>query len=452
VKRAYWNTRFGFYLAAIGSAIGLGNLWRFPYVVANDGGGAFVLLYILMTFLIASPLLIGELILGKSTRKSILAATFNLEGSVKKYKFHWIGRLCLLLSLFIASYYAVISGWVLHFVVNFSRALFHAEHLSVSDPMQMLLDSGWLQLALASVHLLFCAVVTYKGVQDGLEKWISNMMPIFGILLVVLVFRSLSLPKASEALKFVFYPDFTKLSLSSLGHAIGHACFTLSVGFGVMVTFGSYLQENDHIPTAGFRVTVTDCVLSLFAGLLVFPIVLSGAAGNVKDPTLLFATLPQFFLGLPNGILFGWAFFICLYLAALGATIGLMEVIVSNVQDQLRTPRSWSNWIVLTLCLALAVGPSFSSSFLESVRVRGNSIMENLDSFLINWMLPVIALGLSFLFSRGLNVAQSEKHFVDVNRIESVALFGHWKVLIRYVIPVVIVIALVMQLIALMVS
>jgi NSS family neurotransmitter:Na+ symporter len=448
LKRAYWNTRFGFYLAAIGSAVGLGNLWRFPYVVANNGGGAFVLLYILMTFLIASPLLIGELILGKSSRKSILAATFTLEKS-KKYKLHWIGRLCLLLSLFIASYYAVISGWVLHFVVHFTRAFIQTNHMSLSDPMQMLLNSGWLQLALASVHLLFCAVITYKGVEDGLEKWISNMMPIFGLLLVVLVFRSLSLPKSSDALKFVFYPDFTKLSLSSLGHAIGHACFTLSVGFGVMVTFGSYLQENDHIPTAGFRVTVTDCLLSLFAGLLVFPIMLSGATGDVKDPTLLFATLPQFFLGLPNGILFGWAFFICLYLAALGATIGLMEVIVSNVQDQLRTPRSWSSWIVLSICLALAVVPSFSSSFLGNVRVRGNSIMENLDSFLINWMLPVIALGLSFLFSRGVSAADNEKHFVDPNRAESVALFGHWKVLIRYLIPIVIGISLLLQIFAL---
>lgn len=435
-KRAFWKTRMGFYLAAIASAVGLGNLWRFPYVVTDNGGGAFVFIYILMAFVIGMPLLVGELIIGKSTRKGIIGAAREMRVFAGK-NFLWIARLCLLMTFVILAYYSVISGWVLHFGVQFFKGmLFQGSRGDIG--MDILMNNGWLQIGLASVHLLFCTVIIIKDLEDGFENWISSLMPIFGLLLIILVYRSLSIPSAQDAIRFFLYPDFSKLSLSSLAHAIGHACFTLSVGFGTMITFGSYLHENDHIPTAGFRVVLVDTILSVFAGLLIFPIIFQANSAPLKDPALLFQSIPQFFLNMPGGILFGFLFFVCLYMAALGASLGLMEVLVSNISEQFKLKRSKSAWIASALCLGLATIPAISTNLLEV-----------LDSAMINWLLPLVALGLCWLLLYGLTRADQEKHFVDPNRIESVALFPWWRKSLRTVVPAIIIAAMILQTVAL---
>lgn len=436
-KRGYWTTRFGFYLAAIGSACGLGNLWRFPYVVGENGGGAFVLLYVMFALLIGLPLLIGELMLGRFTRKSVLEATAQISKPNQKI-FIWIGRFSVLMSLVVLSYYAVISGWVLHFSTQFLVGLLKPDVLLDQGRLDHLLSNGWLQMGLASVHLMITIVIVMRGLQDGVERWIGGMMPVFAGLLILLVAKSLSLQSAGEALRFLLYPDFSKLQLSSPLHAIGHVCFTLSVGFGTMVTFGSYLRENDHIPTAGFRVTVVDTFLSLIAGLLLFPIVLQASNIPLTDPGLLFEALPRFLVQLSGGSIFGFAFFVCLYLAALGASIGLLEVIVSNIVDRTKISRFSAAWMAGGLALFLAMIPALSSSAFKAVRVQGQSLLELLDGLLINVLLPLIALGLSWAITRGLNRNEQEKLFVDADKIESVALFSYWRFVLRWVVPSVI--------------
>ncbi|MEZ0391902.1 MAG: sodium-dependent transporter [Pseudobdellovibrionaceae bacterium] len=446
-KRGSWKTRFGFYLAAIGSACGLGNLWRFPYVVGENGGGAFVLLYVMFSLLIGLPLLIGELMLGKSTHKSILAATHALSGPVRK--FVWVGRFAVFTSLVVLSYYAVISGWVLHFSTQFFVGMLSPQMLMEKGRLDLLLSNGWLQMGLASVHLLLTIVVVLKGVQEGLEKWIGAMMPIFAILLILLVIKSLSLDSAPQALRFLLYPDFSKLQLSSPLHAIGHVCFTLSVGFGTMVTFGSYLRDGDHIPTAGFRVAIVDTMLSLFAGLLLFPIVLQASNIPLTDPGLLFEALPRFLLQMPGGVAFGFAFFVCLYLAALGASIGLLEVIVSNVVDRTKISRVAATWLSGAVALFLGALPALSSTTFKFLRIEGKSLLEILDGFLINVFLPLIALGIAWAVRKGLNKQEQEKIFVDQNKIESVALYPHWRMVMTWVIPLMIAFAFFLQILAL---
>jgi NSS family neurotransmitter:Na+ symporter len=447
-KRGSWRTRFGFYLAAIGSACGLGNLWRFPYVVGENGGGAFVLLYVMFALLIGLPLLIGELMLGKSTHKSILAATHTLISDHSK-KFIWIGRLSVFTSLVVLSYYAVISGWVLHFSTQFLVGLANPEMLMQKGRLDHLMSNGWLQMGLASVHLLLAIVVVIKGVQEGLERWIGAMMPVFSVLLLLLVIKSLSLDSSVQALRFLLYPDFSKLQLSSPLHAIGHVCFTLSVGFGTMVTFGSYLRDGDHIPTAGFRVTLIDTLLSLIAGLLLFPIVLQASNIPLTDPGLLFEALPRFLLQMPGGVAFGFAFFVCLYLAALGASIGLLEVIVSNVVDRTKISRVAATWSSGLAALLLGVVPALSSSTFKSVRFEGKSLLEILDSFLINVLLPLIALGIAWAVRKGLRPNEQKKLFVDTDKIESVALYPHWEMVMKWVIPMMIGFAFFLQILAL---
>lgn len=429
MRRLGWKTRLGFYLATIGSAFGLGNLWRFPYVVGENGGGAFVLIYILFALLIGLPLLVTELALGKSSRKSVMAATqaLRIQIGTLGVSGKWIGRLPVILSLVVLAYYSVISGWVLHFLMQFGVHLISSYEFNATQTFRGLLESGVLQIALSSVHLILASVVVLKGVQEGLEKWVGWLMPAFAILMVILVTKTLSLPSAPEALRFLFYPNFSKLSSSSILYALGQVLFTLSLGFGTMVTFGSYLDSEEHVPTAAFRITVADTLLSLVAGLVVFPIALSAGSIETQDPGLLFAVLPEFLLGLPGGVFFGLLFFLCLYLASLSASIGLLEVIVSNAMEWKRFGRTRSTWIVVGLAMMISMVPALSGTFLKAFTSGQIKVLEILDFGLINVCLPVISFLIVLLVGRSWSNEQLEANFVHQEKVESVALFPYWK-------------------------
>ncbi len=438
-RRGLWGTRFGFYLAAIGSAFGLGNLWRFPYVALEKGGGAFVLLYVMLAICVGLPLLIGELMLGKLSRRSVIEACGSLVSDSRAYV--WVARFVVFLCVFVLSYYALISGWVLHFLMQFIFGHLSAGGYDAEASLRVLRDNGWLQIALTTAHLLITVVIVAKGVQEGMEKWVSNAMPVFVLLLVILVTKSLSLPTSAEALRFLFYPDFTKLDAFTPLYALGHVFFTLSVGFGTMVTFGSYLNEQTHIPSAGFRVTTMDTLISLFAGLLIFPLLI-GSSSQTMGPELLFRALPKLLAGLDSGFLFGLAFFICLYLAALGASIGLLESLVANVLDFAGLGRTQAAWLTGLAASLLAIFPALSTSVFSRWQIDGRGLLEILDGVLINGMLPIAALGLSYAVSSRLLRDRVEAEFVNDDSIATRKLYSHWLFAIRWLVPGVIVTSL----------
>jgi len=450
MKRGSWRTRFGFYLLAVGSARGLGNLWRFPYVVGENGVGAFILLCFFMVLAIGERILIAELMLGKNTRRSVIVATAQM-GQRSKPMFKWVGRLAVVMSLVVLSYYAVISGWVLHFMTQFFVSLFvDTEGAASKTNLAALMSNGWLQLMLASAHLLITIVVVVKGVQEGLEKWISYMMPLFAVLVAVLLVKSFSLPSTPEVLRFLFYPDFSKLTLSSLNHALGHVFFTLSVVFGTMVTFGSYLREEGHVPTAGFRVALVDTLISLLAVVMIFPVAFQASNVPLTDPALMFEVLPRYLLGIPGGALFGLTFFVCLYMAALNASIGLLEVVVSNLVDRNKSmERGRATWYSGLVALVLTVLPALSSSVLDNVRIGGRSLIESLDSLLINWLLPLVALGILWAFYKGTSEKEKETSFVDKQKFVSYSMYPHWIFILKWAAPVIILIGFILQIIAL---
>lgn len=445
-KRGSWRTRFGFYLLAIGSACGLGNLWRFPYVVGENGGGAFILLYVFMALAIGAPMLISELMLGKNSRRSVIVVSSQLSEKAGR-GFRWVGLFAVILSVVVLSYYAVISGWVLHFMTQFFVSLFTPpEVITAKTNLAALMSNGWLQLMLASAHLLITIVVVAKGVQEGLEKWISYAMPLFAALVIILLVRSFSLPSTPEVLRFLFYPDFSKLTLASLNHALGHVFFTLSVGFGTMVTFGSYMREEDHPPTAGFRVTLVDTAISLIAVVMIFPVAFQATNVPLTDPSLMFEVLPRYLLGIRGGALFGLAFFACLYMAALNASIGLLEVVVSNWVDvQKKTGRSQATWYSGLIALVLTVFPALSSSVFKNVRFLGRSLIEALDSLLINWFLPIVALGMLLAYNWGVTENEKQQSFVDKEKFVSYTMYPHWRFIMRWIAPLVILLGLGLQ-------
>lgn len=445
-QRGALQSRFGFYFVAIGSAVGLGNLWRFPYVVGENGGGAFVLLYVLLSLVLGAPLLIAELTLGKNSGKSVILAT--REAAAKfNVRFRFFGWLCVALALIVLSYYSIISGWVLHFTTQFFVDLVSSNLVETErDGVAYLLENGWLQMLLASAHLLISLVVVMKGVHEGLEKWLLFVMPFFLVLVGLLLFESFRQPSSIEVIRFLFYPDFSKLTLSSLGQALGHVFFTLSVGFGTMVTFGSYLKNQEHIPTTGLRVTVVDTIASILAAVLIFPIVFAATNIPLTDPAMMFEALPGFLRGLQGGNLFGLLFFICLYLSALNASIGLLEVIVSNFRDMnKKVTRPQAVWFAGALALVLAAAPSFSSSNLKGIQLFELSLLELLDSFLINWLLPLAVLGVSLLFLRSRSLKELEGDFVTRDRFISHAMFPHWHMMLKWGAPLLIGLGLFLQ-------
>lgn len=446
-KRGSWNTGYGFYILAIGSACGLGNLWRFPYVVGENGGGAFILLYGLMAFAIGAPILIAELLLGKNTGKSVIVATRQMSQKTGKKYLKFVGPSAVLMSLIVFSYYSVISGWVLHYVTQFLLAFItQSQYFSDKTTIGALMDNGWLQVMLASVHILITVVMVLKGIQKGLEKWLGYMMVLFIGLVIILVMKALSLSSMPEVLRFLFYPDFSKLTWSSLNYAIGQVFFALSVGFGTMVTFGSYMREGDHVPTAGFRVTVVDIFVSIVGAIIIFPVAFQASNSLSGDPTLMFKVLPTYLYSVPGGALFGLAFFVCLYFAALNASIGLLEVIVSNLLDtRKKLERSKATWSAGGIAFVISIIPALSSSVFSNVQVGGRSLIVNIDSLLINWLLPVIALGILLAYSFGTSDKEKEQNFIDKNKFVSFSMYPHWRFIVRWGGIIIILLGLILQ-------
>lgn len=452
--RGAWGTRFGFYLAAIGSAFGLGNIWRFPYIVSENGGGAFVLLYVFLVFVIGMPLLVGELILGRSTRSGVMRAIdIVIDEDPEKEKlsrFKWLGVGSLLLCLIVLAYYAVISGWVLHYLSQLTVTAITGTAFDPSGTLTFLLENGWLQVLLTSVHLLVVIVIVAKDVEEGIERAVGFMMPVFVMLLLVLAMKSLSLPTAPDAMRFLLYPDFSSLTMQSLGQAVGHVFFTLSVGFGMMVTFGSYLSDRAYIPIAGFRVATMDSFISLFAGLMIFPLVMVGVQ-PATGPEMLFASVPVLFSSFSGGLLFGFGFFICLYLAALGASIGLLETVVSNFKESLSVKRGRAVWLSGGVCFLFALLPALSSSVFQGLEFGGKGLLEFLDGLLINWGLPVAALITSQVVLYRLSDAKKKAAFEDPESDfhDTDKIYSHWVFSLKWVVSPIIALALVLQVLAL---
>ena len=449
MKRTSWRSTMGFYLLAMGSALGLGNLWRLPFVMGENGGGAFFLFYILLAFLIGMPLLIAELMMGRHSGPSPLKITSEISQKTQK-PFMVFGMLSVILCVVVLSYYSVISGWVLHFLARFIANGLSAKSAPLN--FAVLLDNSWLQILLTSVHLILIVTVVSVGVQEGLEKWIRAIVPLFLIFVVLLLTQTLSLPSTSDVLRFLFYPDFSKMSWDTMGRALAHVFFTMSVGFGLIVSFGSYLNPDEHIPTVGFRITMIDMFVSVLALLFVFPVAFQANEQiATTNPILLFNVIPQFFQNMSGGTAYGVIFFLCLYLASLNASLALTESLISNLQSMKpHYSRRKSVWILVGFIFFLTCLWVLIPSFVHPD--SGPAVLELLDNVAVNWILPVVALGLLLCFHEATSSQEKRDMFVDRNRFVSVIMESHWFFVIKWLAPALIVLALFLQIVGLVVA
>jgi NSS family neurotransmitter:Na+ symporter len=379
-SRGQWSSKIGFIFAAAGSAIGLGNIWRFPYVAGENGGAAFILIYLLCVVLICLPYMFAELALGRHTEKNPVGA---INAITPRSMWVVTGILGVLTGLFILSFYAVIAGWTFGYIF---KLLLHE-----LTPFGEFIASPGRVIGLTALFILFTVLVVYGGVQNGIEKWSKVLMPLLLILMVLLIIRSVTLPGAGAGLEFLLKPDFSKITGKTVLAALGQAFFSLSLGMGLMITYGSYLSKKDNLVTSGIWVAIFDTLIALLAGLMIFPALFALGKEPNAGPALVFIVLPEMFQEIPLGNIIGAAFFLLLSIAALTSTISLLEVPVAYLVDEKRWKRKYTVWIVGGASLLLAIPSALSQGAVGWLGNVGGMDFLSLMSYL--WGDISLALG-----------------------------------------------------------
>lgn len=382
-SRGAFSSRMGFILAAAGSAVGLGNIWKFPFEVEAGGGAAFVVLYLVFCFLLCYPVMITEIAIGRKTNKNAVGA-FTALG-FKKWRF--IGLLGIVSGVVILSYYNVVAGWAFGYFIEMTQGNFE-----VGNNFGSYVSNAGKVGMYAIVFMLATAYIVSRGVSGGIEKAAKILMPTLIIMILSLVAYSLTLPNAMTGLKYYLVPDFSELNLKTIGGALRQSFFSLSLGMGALITYGSYLSKKENIVSSAAYITLFDVGIAFIAGLMMFPLVAYNSGGDMTDiqggAGLIFATLPQVFqsLGPILGIVVGSFFFLLLSFAALTSTVSLLEVPVSYVVDEYGISRNKAVIIMAGIIFAAGlpslVGNGYSDFFSKFITYVGASSPTDFMTFL----------------------------------------------------------------------
>lgn len=332
-QRSQWGSKLGFILAAAGSAIGLGSLWRFPYMAGESGGAVFLLLYLALLVLLVLPCMFSEFALGRFTGKNPLGA---IEAIRPKSAWRVVGLLSILIPVFVTSYYAVIGGWAFGYIFKILFKNTMPFDKFIADPL--------IASSLFSVFLVLNVLVVYKGVEGGIERCSKMLMPLLFVLMAVLAVRSLTLPGAHKGLVFYLQPDFSKLNGRVVLNALGQALFSLSVGMGAMITYASYVSKKQNMLSAGGYVTLVTAIVAFTSGLIIFPALFAFGEDPAAGPQLVFIVLVDLFAKMPFGNIVGAAFFLLMSIAAFTTIISFLEVPVSYLIDERRLSRATAAW------------------------------------------------------------------------------------------------------------
>ena len=438
--RGSWTSKTGFILAAAGSAIGLGNIWRFPFTAGQNGGGAFVLIYLAFVILIGVPVLLAELSIGRKTERNPVGA---FKALVPGSWWPAVGGLGVITGFGILSFYAVIAGWTLAYlyraiVGGFGTSLTAAESGAIFS--EIVGDPG-LAIALTVAFLLLTILVVRGGVSGGIERATKVLMPLLLIILVILAARSLTLPGGMDGVAYLFKPDFSKITVGVAMSALGQALFSLSLGMGAMITYGSYFPKTENLPFAGASVAFFDTGIAFLAGLIIFPALFAVGVQPDAGPSLVFIVLPTIFDQLPAGGLFGIAFYFLLAIAALTSTISLLEVVVSYFVDERGWKRNRAAWVLGSVCMVLAIPSALSQGGSEALTNMVGGGFLNLQNIIWgNYSLSVGALLLCLFVGWKWGVPMARESLETGGFKLPVP--GLWSFLIKFVCPVAVAIVL----------
>jgi NSS family neurotransmitter:Na+ symporter len=428
-----WSSRLAFILAVSGSAIGLGNIWKFPYMAGANGGGAFVLFYLACVALIGLPIMIAEILIGRRGRRNPIA-TMRLVGEEEGSRRTWalVGIMGVVAGILILSFYSVIAGWSLIYVLEAALGRFSGATPAAVDDLFGNLLANWKLLALChTVFMSLTILVVARGVERGLERAVRFLMPALAVLMVALVAYAAVAGSFREGFDFLFTADFSKLDGEAMLAAMGQAFFSLSVGMGAIMAYGAYLPEGTSITNTSLAVVIADTTIALLAGLAIFPIVFANGLDPGSGPGLVFQTLPLAFGKMAGGALFGTLFFLLLTVAAWTSSIGLIEPAVAWSVETHGRSRAAAAAIVGGIVWALGFLTLLSFNVLADVKLFDRTLFENIDHLASNIMLPLGGL-LITIFAGWVMCKNSTAEELDVGTGQ---LYGTWRFLARWVAP-----------------
>lgn len=432
-SHAQWSSRMGFVLAATGSAVGLGNIWKFPYMVGQSGGAAFVMVYLACIALIGLPILVSEWMIGRRGQKNPINTMAQLAREHGHHR-SWalVGIIGVLGAFLILSFYSVIGGWALSYMRDAAFGNFAGlDKASIGAAFDSFLAQPAALLGWHSVFMLLTAVVVAMGVSGGLERGSKIMMPALGLILLVLVGYGATTGGFGAAVEYLFSPDWSKVDGKVLLAALGHAFFTLSLGMGVMMAYGSYLGEEVNLLRTARTVVLMDTTFALFAGLAIFPIVFANGLDPASGPGLIFVTLPLAFGNMSGGLVLGSLFFLLLTFAALTSSISLLEPVVELLEERTPLGRIGATVVASLVIWALGIAALLSFNVWSEVKFAGLNIFDLLDYVTSKFMLPLAGLGAIVFAAWKLDQAGVRK---ELGLGEGS--FALWTMLTRYVAPI----------------
>lgn len=432
-QHGQWSSRLAFVLAATGSAVGLGNIWKFPYITGENGGGAFVLIYLLCILAIGLPIMVAEIMLGRRGRQSPINTMRDLaaEAGVNRF-WSWLGWLGVIAGFLILSYYSVIAGWAMAYVVRVASGVFEgATADGVSNIFGQFIADPEKLLAWHSLFMIVTMLVVARGVK-GLERTVKFLMPALLAILILLVGYAMEQGAFEQAVSFLFRADFSKVTSEGVLTAMGHAFFTLSLGMGAIMVYGSYLPKKVSIGSTAVIIALADTVVALLAGLAIFPIVFANGLEPGSGPGLIFQTLPIAFGHMAYGSVFGTLFFVLLVFAAWSSSISLIEPAVAWLVENKKMSRMRACiWAGLATWI-LGIGTVLSFNLTAGIRLFDKTFFDVLDYLTANVMLPLG--GLSIAVFAGW--VMSKENSADELQLKSPILFNSWLFLVKFVSPV----------------
>lgn len=431
-SRASFGGRLSAILVAAGSAVGLGNIWRFPYIAGENGGGAFLIIYIGCILLLGIPVLLAEFTVGRHTHLNSVGAYRSLS---KRWSF--LGYNSVISSLLILGFYFVVAGWTLEYfstsvtgvIAEYSSSEINAARFAefTTTPLRPIIYTV--------LFALLTHVVIALGVQKGIERSSKLMMPILFVMLIALAVRSMTMPGGIEGLRFFFEPDFSKVTAKTFLDAMGQAFFSLSIGLGCMITYSSYFNNKTNLQNTAFNVVALDTLVAVLAGLVIFPAVFSVGIEPTSGPSLVFVTLPSIFNTMTFGPFWSALFFLLLILAALTSTISLHEVLTAYLHEERGLSRKKAAWVVTIGTSLLACASSLSLGVWSEFKIFGLNIFDSLDFVTANILLPLGGLLTSVFAGWVLDRKILRTEISDHGRLKC-RLFGLLVVLLRYICPV----------------
>ncbi len=433
--RNHWSGRLGFILAAVGSAVGLGNIWKFPFITGMNGGGAFVLVYLIAIAICGLPILMAEFVIGRHAQKDVVGSFREL--TPKSIFWKGVGWLNLSAAFIILSYYGVVAGWTLDYLLKSVLGTFSGEEQKVIGSMfGGLVSDPVRQMICLTVFMGLCLLSVISGVQKGLERWNRVLMPTLFVILLFMAGYAMTTDGAKEGLKFMLYPDFSKLTVGGVLEAIGHSFFTLSLAMGAMITYASYMDKKESLWPVSTRIVFLDTFVAIIAGIAIFPIVFAVGMKPGAGPGLIFKTLPQVFATIPMGGFLAILFFILMAFAALSSAISLLEVLAAYMIDEKKMSRKKATSIMTILVYLAGIPSALSYSTLGKVTLLpGKPVLDSLDYIASNIMLPLGGMLIAIYAGYVLDRRITEAEITDEGRGYKFV-FDVWYFVIRFVAPV----------------